>query len=82
MRLACVLLFLHEMFLHGLRRIPEQAHVGTNGNHLAAHRKIPFRFGLHGRQCATCFACSAGSIEDVCNGLLHIRVIRIAKMSV
>src|SRR5471032_495497 len=77
-----VLLLLHEVFLHGLRRIPEKAHVGTDRDHLAAHRQIPFRIGLHGRQRAACFPSSAGALEDVGDGLLHVRVIRITDMSI
>src|SRR5260370_6609188 len=79
---GAVRLLLHEMFLHGLRRIPEKAHVGTNRDHLAAHRQITFCFCLHGRKRAARFTCSMGALEDVRNGLLHVRVIRIADMSI
>src|SRR5882762_5187689 len=79
---GAVRLLLHEMFLHGLRRIPEKAHVGTHRDHLAAHRQITFCFCLHGCKCAARFTRGAGALEDVRDGLLHVRVIRIADVSI
>ena len=74
--------FTFEVLLNDLRCAFEQPHVGTYGDHAAAHCHIAFGIRLNRRENAARLAGRVRPFEHPRDGRLHVRMIRVAEMPV